>query len=58
MLIPPREFSIIHYEKNLKTVYGVLTSNVVSGEQWDAMNLWAPLQYIAFRSLKMAGYDN
>ncbi len=53
MLIPPREFSIIHYESNLKTDYGVLTSNVVSGEQWDAMNLWAPLQYIAYRSLKM-----
>jgi alpha,alpha-trehalase len=34
---------------------GLLTTEVASGEQWDAPNGWAPLQWIAIRGLQRAG---
>jgi alpha,alpha-trehalase len=33
--------------ENLLTDGGVLTTNLVTGQQWDAPNGWAPLQWIA-----------
>ncbi len=30
---------------------GIVTTNVKSGQQWDAPNGWAPLQWITFRGL-------
>lgn len=35
---------------------GLLTSDVTSGEQWDAPNGWAPLQWIAIQGLRRYGY--
>lgn len=35
---------------------GLLTSDVVSGEQWDAPNGWAPLQWIAIQGLRRYGF--
>lgn len=37
---------------------GLLTTNVVSGQQWDAPNGWAPLQWIAIRGLRNYGLDD
>ena len=34
---------------------GIVTTTVHSGEQWDAPNGWAPLQWIAFTGLKNYG---
>jgi alpha,alpha-trehalase len=34
---------------------GLATTTVVTGEQWDAPNGWAPLQWIAVRGLRDAG---
>ena len=31
---------------------GLLTTSLESGQQWDAPNGWAPLQWIAYRALK------
>lgn len=35
---------------------GLLTSDVASGQQWDAPNGWAPLQWIAVQGLRRYGY--
>ncbi len=35
---------------------GLLTTLVHSGQQWDAPNGWAPLQWMAFKGLKNYGY--
>ncbi|GAA4417596.1 alpha,alpha-trehalase TreF [Nibrella viscosa] len=35
---------------------GLVTSLVNSGEQWDAPNGWAPLQWMAYRGLMNYGY--
>jgi alpha,alpha-trehalase len=34
---------------------GLLTTNLVSGEQWDAPNGWAPLQWMAIIGLERCG---
>ena len=34
---------------------GLCTTNVLSGEQWDAPNGWPPMQWIAFISMKNYG---
>jgi alpha,alpha-trehalase len=39
-------------ESNLLSTGGVLTTNIVSKQQWDAPNGWAPLQFIAYQGLK------
>jgi alpha,alpha-trehalase len=35
---------------------GLVTTLVVSGQQWDAPNGWAPLQYLAIAGLRKYGY--
>lgn len=37
---------------------GLVTSLVDSGQQWDAPNGWAPLQYVAVQALLKYGYDD
>lgn len=37
---------------------GLITTTHTSGQQWDAPNGWAPLQYIAYEGLKRYGIDN
>lgn len=36
---------------------GVATTVISSGQQWDAPNGWAPLQWMAYEGLKNYGYD-
>ncbi len=36
---------------------GLLTTNVVTGQQWDAPNGWAPLQWVAVDGLQRHGQD-
>ncbi len=36
---------------------GIVTTNIHSGQQWDAPNGWAPLQWIAVRGLARYGDD-
>lgn len=44
-------------EKNLLKPGGIVTTTVVSGQQWDAPNGWAPLQWMAYAGLKRYGHD-
>ncbi len=44
-------------EAQLLAPGGVLTTPVVSGQQWDAPNGWAPLQWIAVAGLARYGED-
>jgi alpha,alpha-trehalase len=37
---------------------GVITTTNHSGQQWDAPNGWAPLQYFTYEGLKRYGFDN
>jgi len=37
--------------------HGLATTTVVTGEQWDAPNGWAPLQWLAIQGLKNYGQD-
>ena len=37
---------------------GLLTTPVNSGQQWDAPNGWAPLQWIAIEGLRRNGFDS
>ena len=39
----------------LEAPHGLLTSNHISGSQWDAPYGWPPLQYFAFEGLTRAG---
>ncbi len=36
---------------------GLLTTNYDSGQQWDAPNGWAPLQWMAIKGLRNYGHD-
>ncbi|MBO3698269.1 alpha,alpha-trehalase TreF [Roseivirga sp. E12] len=36
---------------------GLLTTNYESGQQWDAPNGWAPLQWVAIKGLRNYGHD-
>jgi alpha,alpha-trehalase len=48
--------AVAHYvEENLLKPGGLVTTNFNSGQQWDAPNGWAPLQWIAFAGLKKYG---
>lgn len=42
-------------EKNFLKPGGLVTSNEYSGQQWDAPNGWAPLQWIGFLALRNYG---
>lgn len=37
---------------------GFVTTAVYSGQQWDAPNGWAPLQWVAYRGLRNYGFDD
>ena len=37
---------------------GWVTSLIYSGQQWDAPNGWAPLQWVTYSGLKMYGHDH
>jgi alpha,alpha-trehalase len=37
--------------------HGVATTTVTTGEQWDAPNGWAPLQWLTIKGLKNYGED-
>jgi alpha,alpha-trehalase len=45
-------------EKQFFKVGGLVTTLVHSGQQWDAPNGWAPLQWIGIQGLKNYGFDN
>ena len=44
-------------ESQLLKPGGLVTSTINSGQQWDAPNGWAPLQYIAAIGLKNYGFN-
>ncbi|WP_343717311.1 alpha,alpha-trehalase TreF [Inquilinus sp.] len=44
-------------ERRLLAPGGLLTTEVASGQQWDAPNGWAPLEWIAIRGLARTGHD-
>jgi alpha,alpha-trehalase len=37
---------------------GLVTTNVDNGQQWDAPNGWAPLQWVAIEGLRNYGHDD
>ncbi|MBK9735902.1 MAG: alpha,alpha-trehalase TreF [Saprospiraceae bacterium] len=41
---------LAYMEKHLMKDGGLMTTTIKSGQQWDAPNGWAPLQWMAFRS--------
>lgn len=44
-------------EKNFLKAGGVVTTNEVTGQQWDAPNGWAPLQWITIKGLMNYQFD-
>ena len=46
-----------HLETKFLKPGGLTTTLVHSGQQWDAPNGWAPLQWICFKGLKNYGFD-
>jgi len=46
-----------HLEKKFLQSGGLLSTLIHSGEQWDAPNGWAPLQWMAYEGMKQYGYD-
>lgn len=45
-------------KKHLLKDGGMVSTSINSGQQWDAPNGWAPLQWIAVRGLLNYGYDD
>jgi alpha,alpha-trehalase len=45
-------------EQRLLRPGGIVTTNKNSGQQWDAPNGWAPLQWIAIKGLLNYGYPS
>jgi alpha,alpha-trehalase len=43
--------------KSLLSPHGLATTTVDSGQQWDAPNGWAPLQWVAIEGLRRYGED-
>ena len=56
------KFQASNVAKTLKDNFlkegGLITTTHSSGQQWDAPNGWAPLQYLAYEGLKRYGFDN
>lgn len=46
-----------HLEKKFLKTGGLLSTLIYSGEQWDAPNGWAPLQWLAFTAMKQYAFD-
>ncbi|WP_052119942.1 alpha,alpha-trehalase TreF [Inquilinus limosus] len=44
-------------ERRLLAPGGLLTTEIASGQQWDAPNGWAPLEWIAIRGLARTGHE-
>lgn len=44
-------------ERRLLAPGGLLTTETASGQQWDAPNGWAPLEWLAIRGLARTGHD-
>lgn len=44
-------------ERRLLAPGGLLTTEIASGQQWDAPNGWAPLEWLAIRGLAGTGHD-
>jgi alpha,alpha-trehalase len=54
-----------HADRTIKTLRskllkpgGWVTTDINSGQQWDAPNGWAPLQWIAYKALTNYGFDD
>ncbi len=47
-----------YVENNLLKDGGLITTEIYSGQQWDAPNGWAPLQWIAVRGLDQYGHHH
>jgi alpha,alpha-trehalase len=47
---------MIKTKSHLLKVGGIVTTNNLTGEQWDAPNGWAPLQWIAIKGLENYHY--
>ena len=44
-------------KKHFLKAGGVVTTTIDNGEQWDAPNGWAPLQWVTIMGLRRYGYD-
>jgi len=44
-------------KEHLLKAGGLVTTNIFSGQQWDAPNGWAPLQWVAFAGLRKYGMN-
>jgi alpha,alpha-trehalase len=52
MATPEQGARVLEYvEKNFLKPGGLVTTNFNTGQQWDAPNGWAPLQWIGFQSM-------
>lgn len=45
-------------ERHLLAPGGLLTTDIPSGQQWDAPNGWAPLTWVAVQGLRRYGLDD
>ena len=58
MASPSQAEQVAQYmKKNLLRLGGLMTTTIHSGQQWDAPNGWAPLQWIAIQGLRNYGFD-
>lgn len=48
----------VQLEKDFLKPGGIVTTLVTSGQQWDAPNGWAPLQWIAYKGLMNYGFND
>jgi alpha,alpha-trehalase len=51
------EVVVSQMKKHLLQKGGITTTPVFSGQQWDAPNGWAPLQWVAFEGLRKYGFE-
>ncbi len=54
---PQAEAVALAVRQNLLKANGVATTRIDTGQQWDAPNGWAPLQWIAIDGLRKYGQD-
>ncbi len=50
--------TVARMQSHLLQPGGLLTTDITSGQQWDAPNGWAPLQWIAIQGLRRYGFDD
>ncbi len=46
------------YMEELLAPGGIITSQIASGQQWDAPNGWAPLQWMAYAAMRRYGLED